>query len=67
MTDKELAIKADLNDKKIVLLAMEDTIQEGDYVEWMPETFTTVDKGSRCIGKKLKSKACGFLSARRLV
>ena len=51
MTLKEIQHKADSPDKKIVVLQDFDLIQEGDYLEWIPNTYTTIDKGSCYIGK----------------
>ena len=46
----QLQTRAVVNGKRIQLLKDEDVVREGDYLEWLPHIFTTIDEGSIFIG-----------------
>ena len=33
-------------------LTPEELIQQGDFLEWLPNVFTTIDQGSSLVGKR---------------
>ena len=46
----ELQTRAVNKDKTLIFLEDEDIVREGDYLEWLPNVFTTIDEGSVLIG-----------------
>lgn len=50
MNLRQLAFKAD-PDSCVVMLTPIDVIREGDHIEWAPNDWTSIDKGSNFIGE----------------
>jgi hypothetical protein len=53
----QLKAKALNEDKRVLMLAKDDTIREGDFLNWCDGTFIEIDKGSPMIGKTVKDES----------